>query len=176
MSGTGACSTAVVDGARDREQQAGAIRRQRLTIAVVSIEPVGVEGVDAGNLCIVDFGISFRFDAIDLDDETLSIELAPIAGQKALQAQHLVAVGKADLFGEESDIVTGYRQFVLSRAIVQAQPALAVRHRTLSGWPPLTIDRGGYAETKQHALDGLQQFQIILAEANADSLRLRALH
>ncbi len=160
----------------DRAQQAGPVGRQRLLTAVVDVEAIGVEGIDAGNFCIVDLGLAVRFDAIDLDDEPLSIELAPIAGQKAPKAQHLVSVSKADPLGEESDIVTGYRQFVLCRAIVQAQPALAVGHRTLSGRPPITIDRGGNAETKQHALDGLQQFQIILAEANADTLDLRALH
>ena len=84
-------------------------------------------------------------------------------------------IGKTDTLGKELDPFSGNHQLMLSRVVVQARFALAVRQQPLSGRPTVTVEGRYNAETQQHALHGFKHDQIALAEADADSLGLRAL-
>jgi hypothetical protein len=142
----------------------------------MNVEAIGIESVDARDPCIEHLLDAIRLDRLDLGDETLAVRLAPVTRQKTLKTQRLVVVGKAYPFGEQSNALPGNRQFMLCRAVVEAQRALSVGHRSLPCRPTVAVDRGGYAKAQQHALHGFQRTEIVLAQANADALRLCALH
>ena len=138
-----------------RAEQARAIRRQRLFAAVVRVETIGIEFIDARNLHVVHIFHAVGPHALDGGHEALAIERALVATQQARQARALDRVGEPHDFRETGDVLAGDDQLVLG-ALVHA---------------------GGDAETQQHALRAFEHgSRSELREANRHAFHLVALH
>jgi hypothetical protein len=138
----------------DRAEQAGAIGRQRLLAAVVRVESVGIELVDARNLHVVHVFHAIGHNTLDSSHEALAIESSLVTAEQARETRALDRVGEADELGEPRNVFAGDHEFVL-RTFVHAR---------------------GDAETQQHALRTFEQIQVRLREAHRHALQLVALH
>ena len=113
-------------GEVDRAQQAGAVGGQWLFSAVVRMQAIGIEGVDAGHLDIVNVFHAVWRDCAHLRHETFAVGPALIAVQQGLQASGLVGIGKADETLKLQQVCAADNQFVLgaSGIIGMATPAI----------------------------------------------------
>ena len=118
-----------------RAQQARAVRRQRLLAAVVRMQAIGVELVDARDLHVVHVFEAVGAHALDRGDEALAVQRALVVAQQAREARAFDRVGEADDVGEARDVFARDDQ---------------------AGLRAVAVDGRGDADAQQHALHAFE--------------------
>ena len=127
-------------GQVDRAEQARAVGRQRLFAAVVRVQAVAVEGVDAGYLHVVDVLDAIGLQRLHGGDKALAVEVTLVARQGGLQTRGLVAVGKADQFGETRQRLAGNHQLVLGPGGIGMPAAMTIGQQAFTCDTAVAID------------------------------------
>jgi hypothetical protein len=154
----------------DAAQAAAAVGGQGLLGAVVYDQAVGVEGVHVGHGHVVDVLFAAGRERGHRRGEALAVQAAPVRLQCGCQALRLGRVGKAHCVGPLQQVVAADDQFVQGTARVLALAAMTVGHGTRACSASIGVDRRGNAHAQQHALHRLQQAQVGLGQAHADTL------
>jgi hypothetical protein len=139
-------------------------------------QAVGVEGVHVGHGHVVDVLFAAGRERGHRRGEALAVQAAPVRLQCGCQALRLGRVGKAHCVGPLQQVVAADDQFVQGTARVLALAAMTVGHGTRACSASIGVDRRGNAHAQQHALHRLQQAQVGLGQAHADTRVLRTLH
>ncbi len=87
-------------GQVDATQQAGSVRREGLFATVMGIDAVGIKGVDAGNLDIIDILHPIRRDRFHRSYELRTTRPLLVVGQQRTQSLLFAAIGKTDAIGK----------------------------------------------------------------------------
>ena len=163
-------------GQVDRTQITGPISRQGLLAAVVDIETVGVEGVDARNPHVVNVFETVVGQVRDPGEEPFPIGSAFVGRKQTCQSRLFVPIREADEFGEAVEVLVADDQIVQSFAEIGLGSPPAVRHIFVSGGTPFLINGRYDAQPEQHPLDRLESGEVTLGKPDANPLLLGSLY
>ena len=159
-----------------RPEETRAVGGQRLLAAVVYVEAVRVEGVDAGHRDVEDLGLSRGLDRPHGGREAFAVEGAAEAGERGREPPGLLGVVEPDHPLELPEVLASDDELVLCPEPVFARTAATVGQASRARLPAVPVEPRDDSSAKEHPLHLDEPVLVSLREAHADALSLIALH